>query len=189
GVRAALAGEGRLGAGDVPDRAVAEVEEVADGQAGAFGLVGVDHAVAVSGVGVDHDHDGGVGRELHGAGVEQVDLHDGDDGVDGQLVEPGEGAQHVVLGGDVDGDQGDRVALGGGVGGDGLDGPAVAGGVEVEEDHADGVELPVSQRAGGAVGPVAELPHGGEHLLAGGAGDAGAAVGDPGDGLGGHAGE
>jgi hypothetical protein len=100
-----------------------------------------------------------------------------------QLAHPGERAEHVVLGGCADRDQRDRVALGGRVGGDRLDGPAVAGGGESEQDHADRVETAVTQRAGRAVRPVAQLAHRGEDLLAGRLDDAGLAVGHPGDGL------
>ena len=82
----------------MPDGAVAQVEQVADGLAGAVGLVGVDDAVAVAGVGVHDDHVD-AGRQRHVPASSEVDLHDDDDGVDGQLAQPGEGAQHVVLGG------------------------------------------------------------------------------------------
>src|SRR3984957_16145387 len=46
---------GRLRAGDVPDLAVPEPQEVPGGLPGAEGLVGVDHGVAGAGARVDHD--------------------------------------------------------------------------------------------------------------------------------------
>ena len=89
---------------------MAEVEQVPHGRPGAAGLVGVDDGVAVAGVGVDH-HDLDVRRQCDGRRVEQVDLHDDDDGVDGQFPQPGERAAHLVLGGHGDREQRDRVAL------------------------------------------------------------------------------
>lgn len=151
-------------------------------------LVGVDHAVAVARVGVGDD-DLDVGRQRDGRGVEEVDLHDRDDGVDGEFAQPGEGAAHLVLGGDGDRQQRDGVALVRGGGGDRLQGAHVAGGGEVEGDHADRAELTPLERASGAVGPVAQFLHGGEDLLPGLLVHARVTVGHPGDGLRGHAGQ
>ena len=188
GLGAALGRVRGLGARHMPHRPMAQLQQMPDGPARAVGLVGVDHAVAVPGVRV-HDHHVDTGGQLHGGGVEQMDLHDDDDGVHRQLAHPREGAQHVVLRGHVDGDEGDRVALGGGMRGDRLHGAAAARGRQAEQDHPDGVEPAVTQRAGRAVGPVAELAHRGQHLLPGGSDHPGMPVGHPRDRLRGDTGE
>jgi hypothetical protein len=71
---------------------------VLDGLVGAVALVGVHHAVAVTGVRIDDD-DLHPRRQRHGRCIQEVDLHDGDHRVDGQFAHPGECALDACLGG------------------------------------------------------------------------------------------
>ncbi len=100
---------------------------MAYGGPGAAGLVGVDDRVVVVGVGVDHD-DLDVGRQREGGRVQEVHLHDDDDGVDGEFLQPRERAAHLVLGGHGDRQQRHRVPLARRGRGDGLQGADVARG-------------------------------------------------------------
>lgn len=99
GGRPALGGEGPVRPGHVPDRLVPEPEQVLDRLTGAVRLVGVDDRVLLVGVGVDH-HDVRVRRQRDPDGVEEVDLHGHDHGVDGELAQPGEGSPDQTLGAD-----------------------------------------------------------------------------------------
>ena len=145
-------------------------------------LVGVDDGVAVAGVRVGRPRPGRRAAARRSS-VEQMDLHDDDDGVDGQLTQPGERAVHLVLRRYGDGSRVTRVALAPARRGDRVERADVAGGGEGEGDDAEGAELAAPERPRGTVGPVAQLRMAAEHLLPGLLVDSGEAVGHPGDGL------
>jgi hypothetical protein len=125
----------------MPDRTVAEVQQMAHRLPCPVGLIGVDHGIAVAGVRVDHHHLH-ARRQRQIDRVEQVYLHDHDDPVDGQLAEAGERPEHAVLGRRRHREQGDRVPLLGGLRGDRLDRTAVAGGRQSKQNDADGMKCP-----------------------------------------------
>jgi hypothetical protein len=175
GHRAPPRGVGVLGAGDMPDRAMAQPEQMLGRGPGARRLVVVDGGEALLGVAVGDD-DGDAGRRVEAGAVEDLGL-DEDDAVDGLAGELGEGLADGALGLRLGAGHVDGVAGGGGGPGDGFEGPRVAVGAEVEGDDAEHVEVAGGQGARGAVALVAEDAHGGDDPVAGVAVDVGPLVG------------
>jgi hypothetical protein len=151
--------ERRGRAGDVPDLAMAELQQVLGGLPGAERLVGVDHRVAGARPGVDQD-DRDPRRQRELGLVEQARLEQDHRAVDRLRAQPLVGARPAAERRIGDRQQGDRVAGLRGLLRDRVQGTDVAEALQRRHDHADGVEPAALEGAGGAVRPVPEGLHG-----------------------------